>query len=127
MTSDLPHSNDVLRVPRLSRARLRQVAGHSKLLWLLPCFVPVLALVCAVTWDDADKHGLARFWAVVSAAFAGVSLLAGYYRHLDRRFLRWLFANADAVRAGSATFAGQAVRVDSTVVRYEVRVGLVLI
>jgi hypothetical protein len=94
MTSELTRSNDALRVPRLSRARLRRVAGHSKLLWLLPCFVPVLVLLCAVIGDDPDKHDLARFWAVVTAAFAGVSLLAAYYRHLDRRFLRWLFANA---------------------------------
>ncbi len=34
----------------LSNARIREISGHSKLMWFLPAFVLVLALVSIALW-----------------------------------------------------------------------------
>ncbi len=107
----------------LSRARIREVARHSKLLWFLPVFAPVLGLVCVASWNDPKQRALAEFWALVVLAICVISLLVGYYRHRDRKFLRWLLQNSRALASRSATLEGRAVTRESVLVRYEVHVG----
>jgi hypothetical protein len=111
----------------LSNARIREVSGHSKLMWFLPAFVLVLALVSIALWKDPSERPLAQFWALMAIAVAAVIPLVSHCRYRDRKFLRWLFDNRRAVWANAATFEGRPVTAASVLVRYEVHVGFVVI
>lgn len=107
-------------------ARVREVAGHSKMLWFLPAFAAVLGFLSFVlsTESKQEARSMAPFWAVLALVFLALSVLVAYYRHLDRAFLHWLDENRAAVLAGAAARDQHPVRSDSRVVRYGIRFGL---
>lgn len=64
-------------------------AGHSRMLLLLPAFVPVLALVSAV--EATSPHpdvGTVRLWGAAAFVYFAVSFLVTWFRATDRRYLR---------------------------------------
>jgi hypothetical protein len=64
----------------LSNARIREISGHSKLMWFLPAFVLVLALVSIALWKDPSERPLAQFWALMAIAVAAAIPLVSHCR-----------------------------------------------
>ena len=111
----------------VSNAAIARVAGHTRTLWLLPLFVPVLALLSSVAADEhPPQRNMSIFWAAFAVLCAAATLLAVVYRTQERGFLRELPQRL-ALPPGSNIGGLTSLAADAELVRYRVQFGLAVV
>jgi uncharacterized membrane protein HdeD (DUF308 family) len=118
---------------RQRRRLLRELSvlsGHSsRMMWLLPPFVPVLLLVVAVERPVAEGGSLFNivFWGVVAGLIAVVFAVFQFEKYRARRFLLSLREQRDRVGKAEIFVGEMPLSLQSELVQFEVCVSMFLL
>ena len=115
---------------RRFRRRLEAISGHSsRIMWLVPLFVPVLVLVSFVESTaptSAGSHINSIVWGISAVLIAFVCAFYWIERCKAVAFLQWLHEQRDALRIGKIDYAGQAISRSTEVIQYRICASMIL-